>query len=106
MSGECDKCGNHSLECICKADAHSKLQAFKGTGLIGCMSHDSNGWISVKKRLPEIKGRYLINTTCSHFAHNELAWDWPNPCGEINIAYYNTHRKWYYGTQIDWDPKV
>lgn len=36
MSGECDDCGEHTLDCECKKE-----------------------WINVQDRLPEINGKYL-----------------------------------------------
>ena len=64
-------------------------------------------WISIKERLPENQTeRYLIQTRCHHFAHNCLAWNYSNPCGEINIAYWDSYNKWHYETNQKWDEKV
>ncbi len=40
MSGECEDCGNHTLECDCLCDDHK--------------------WISVKDRLPEVDVEILF----------------------------------------------
>jgi hypothetical protein len=44
-------------------------------------------WISVKDRLPEAYGRFLVMTRCRFGMHILLAKDWPYPCCEVNIAY-------------------
>ncbi len=44
MSGECEKCGEHALECKC-----------------GPLSwRDENGWINVKDEYPTKAGFYLV----------------------------------------------
>lgn len=82
MSGECDDCGDHTLDCRCKK--RSKLDAFNEKGLIGslntechirgcrnletickdcgrvvCTKELNDGWISCKERLP-VPGTYII----------------------------------------------
>jgi hypothetical protein len=56
--------------------------------------------------MPEIGGRYLVATKCSHFKHKALCWDYPHPCGEVNIAYFDSYNGWKYASGIDWDEKV
>lgn len=45
-------------------------------------------WISVKDRLPEFGGRYLVYEIRPEHIHNCLAFNYPYPCCECNIAYY------------------
>lgn len=60
MSGECDKCGEHTLECKCNR------------------AMPSTGWISVEDRLPEVdKGKIR----CSN---DVLIWD---DGGGMYVAY-------------------
>jgi len=50
-------------------------------------------WISVKKSLPIKSGRYLVFEKKGEHSHNLLAWQWPYPCCESNIAYYDAYFK-------------
>lgn len=48
-------------------------------------------WVKCSERLPESihgKHRWLVMLDCDHEAHKAVAWDFPYPCGEINIAYF------------------
>ena len=75
--------------------------------LIGCLiSHRSHlmNWISVKDRLPDKPGRYMIFEliTKPFHAHNCLAYSYPYACCEPNIAYFNEYRKgWYFHSDSD-----
>jgi len=55
-------------------------------------------WISVKESLPDdVYGmRCIVYVGCSHFAHNCLAYNYPNPCRSVNTAYYNGDGRWEY----------
>lgn len=56
-------------------------------------------WISVKVALPA-SGRYLVFSKCEKGVHKALAWNWDNPCCNVNIAYYQSHiNQWEYGTR-------
>ena len=97
MSYECDKCGDHRLPC----------ESYKQPPPIKSTVYKLMNWIGVKEELPgKQTERYLIKTKCHHFAHNCLAWNYPNPCGEINIAYYDDYARWYYESGVAWDSKV
>lgn len=91
MSGECQICGEHCMDCRCES----------------ICTPPQYGWISVDDKMPnQGTGRYLIKTKCNHFAHKALAWNWAHPCGKINIAYYDSCNKWHYETGLKWDDKV
>lgn len=61
-------------------------------------------WISVQERLPETSGRYLIYETCERKIHTLLAYDWPYPCCDVNIAYFNFPNHWHYSSRSDQEP--
>lgn len=66
MSGECDSCGNHCLECCCVND---KFKALEKYDLIGRVSTDMN-WISVKVGLPAL----TVHLGPYSFSENVLGW--------------------------------
>ena len=55
-------------------------------------------WISVKDKLPEKSGRYLVYEVKGEHSHNCAAYNYPYPCCKVNIAYF---RK-YCPPGIDW----
>lgn len=64
-------------------------------------------WISVKERLPKESGRYLVFQVKASHMHNCAAMNYPLPCCEPNIAYYNHYCngwEWYSGTHQICDP--
>ena len=57
-------------------------------------------WILAEHSLPnQIYGanRFLVMVDCHHKAHKAMAFDWPYPCGEVNIAYF-WNGKWRFST--------
>lgn len=60
-------------------------------------------WISVKDKLPEKSGRYLVFDKCKSGIHNCLAWNWAYPCCEVNIAYFTGGQfsSWSWATDIN-----
>lgn len=64
-------------------------------------------WIDIKKQQPPKQTcRYLIMTKCLHKYHNCLAWNYPFPCCEVTIAYFDCISGWHYETGKDWDVNV
>lgn len=62
-------------------------------------------WISVKENPPK-PGRYLVFEKKEKHAHNCMAWDYPYPCCEPNIAYfsYSDGWKWHSGDKEACNP--
>lgn len=50
-----------------------------------------NEWINVEEKLPESSGRYLVYHKKGNHSHNCLAFNYPYPCCEPNIAYYKKY---------------
>lgn len=48
-------------------------------------------WISVKDRLPESEGRYLVYEKKPHHSHNCSIYNYPLGCCEPNIAYFKKY---------------
>lgn len=71
MSGECEQCSEHALECKCKSK--TKLERLKNLGLIGgSLKHPikdpievNKEWISIKDKLPE-DGEHVIGYCKTH----------------------------------------
>lgn len=51
-------------------------------------------WIDVAERLPKQGERVFIYLKCQTGAHRLVAYDWPYPCCQVNIAYYRPNL-WY-----------
>ena len=75
MSGACDKCNEHTLECTCKP--YSRCQ--------------KNGWISVKDRLPE--NGQLVLTLKTYLSE----YGWTDPSYVIDSGWMKNDRR------FDWD---
>lgn len=45
-------------------------------------------WISVKDKLPEKSGRYMVYEVKEEHSHNCAAYNYPYPCCGVNIAYF------------------
>lgn len=88
MSGECDSCGEHTLDCICR---DSKLKRFRESSVIGCLndtgitsqnykSMSAMEWISVEESLPDDEfKKYLVKKAngeiiTAHFMPDKIAW--------------------------------
>ena len=58
-------------------------------------------WISVKDRLPEKAGRYLVYEIMPKHMHNLAAHNYPYPCCVPNIAYYQKYCDGWQFNSID-----
>jgi len=82
MSGECDSCGEHCLDCHCDEN-------------IGIIT-DDHGWRSVKDHLPDESQSVLscdqygeIRLDCFFYWHNEeIMWNSQFTRDEIRITYW------------------
>ena len=72
---------------ICPSNQDGKL-VFGGTQIFVMM------WISVKDRVPEKGGRYLVYRMRESHSHMMVARAWSYPCCEPNIAYYRPLGLW------------
>lgn len=65
-------------------------------------------WIRVKDKLPETAGRYLVFELKPEHSHNCLAFNYPFPCCEPNIAYFRMYQmndwEWHGRTQDNCSP--
>ncbi len=78
MRGECDKCGEHCLDCICNADyvCPDAIKSYKMQWM---------QWISVEDRLPDILCMILVSFD-----------------NIVDTAYYNNESGWQYMDGGDW----
>ncbi len=54
-------------------------------------------WINIHNQLPEKDGRYLIYELKPSHMHNCLVFNYPYPCCEPNIAFFQLfHLRWSY----------
>lgn len=79
MSGECDSCGNHTLECLCRQSC--------------------NKWIDAKIMLPLHPGRYLI------FVKGNAPEVYIDGFGEVSEGFYGFVHDKLFGPEVThWTP--
>ncbi len=93
MSGECDKCNEHTLECSCETVCRSKEGAFQNyrrspdtefirisaDGTNFYKEHKNMEWISVKDRLPPKEEKFLF-----HYEYGTGLGNWDVKYKDIN----------------------